>query len=305
MSDTLADLNKQAIAAARQYTGGIAWPTVALVAFTLAGVVTTLGLYAAGGLPAWAATLLIGALTYFAYTPLHEAVHGNIHGRHDDLQWLNDLCGYLVAPIIMVPYASHRLEHFTHHRYTNQGDKDPDFMISGMGKGPASAFLTVIRFFWVQNTFFVKDHWHSASKREKLIYCTEIVASVGWRAAFLVAMAEPGAVMVIVVGYLLGGFFTAYWFAYRPHIPYEELTRYRNTNSLIMPLWMKPVEWFWLGQNLHSIHHLFPRVPFYRYHALHREIEPIMRAHGTPIVGIFSRQPVDADGPTIGAASGR
>ena len=74
MSDTLADLNKQAIAAARQYTGGIAWPTVALVAFTLAGVVTTLGLYAAGGLPAWAATLLIGALTYFAYTPLHEAV---------------------------------------------------------------------------------------------------------------------------------------------------------------------------------------------------------------------------------------
>ena len=60
-----------------------------------------------------------------------------------------------------------------------------------------------------------------------------------------------------------------------------------------MPRWMKPFEWFWLGQNLHSIHHLFPRVPFYRYHALHREIEPIMRAHGTPIVGIFSRRPVD------------
>ena len=90
---------------------------------------------------------------------------------------------------------------------------------------------------------------------------------------------------------MLGGFFTAYWFAYRPHIPYQDPTRYRNTNSLIMPAWMKPVEWFWLGQNLHSIHHLFPRVPFYRYHALHREIEPVMRAHGTPIVGIFSRQP--------------
>jgi beta-carotene hydroxylase len=97
---------------------------------------------------------------------------------------------------------------------------------------------------------------------------------------------------VIIVGYLLGGLFSTYWFAYRPHAPYLESARYRNTNSLVMPSWMKPVAWFWLGQNLHSIHHLFPRVPFYHYHALHREIEPILRAQGTPILGIFSREPV-------------
>jgi len=36
----------------------------------------------------------------------------------------------------------------------------------------------------------------------------------------------------------------------------------------------------------------FPRKPFYRYHVLHREIEPILRAHGTPIIGIFERQPI-------------
>ena len=64
----------------------------------------------------------------------------------------------------------------------------------------------------------------------------------------------------------------------------------KSASSLLMPVWMKPLEWFWLGQNLHSIHHLFPRVPFYRYHALHRRIEPIMRAHGTPILGVFSRR---------------
>jgi len=61
-----------------------------------------------------------------------------------------------------------------------------------------------------------------------------------------------------------------------------------------MPRWMKPLEWFWLGQNLHSIHHLFPRVPFYKYHALHRDIEPVLQAQGTPIIGIFSREPVAA-----------
>jgi hypothetical protein len=33
------------------------------------------------------------------HTPLHEAVNGNIHGGRDRLGWLNDLCGYRVAPL--------------------------------------------------------------------------------------------------------------------------------------------------------------------------------------------------------------
>ncbi|MGP9830955.1 fatty acid desaturase family protein [Marinobacter sp. NSM] len=291
MTEDLTTLNKQAIAAAKQHMGEVAWPTVALTFATVVSFTLTLALFMAGALPVWAATLLIGALTYFSYTPLHEAVHNNIHGEKDQLTWLNHLCGYLVAPLIAVPYQSHRLEHFTHHRYTNQPDKDPDFIISGMGKGPFSALLTVLRFLWVQNTFFARQHWGSASRREKVIYCAELFVSIGWRIAFLSLVSQSGAVVVVLLGYLIGGAFTAYWFAYRPHLPYKEPKRYRNTNSLIMPAYMKPLEWFWLGQNLHSIHHLFPRVPFYRYHALHREIEPVLRAHGTPIIGIFNRHP--------------
>lgn len=294
MSQDLAVLNKQAIASAKRYMGHVSWPTVVLVAAVVVGFVLNLALFALGVIPAWVALPVLGALTYMSYTPLHEAVHGNIHGGQESLKWLNDLCGYLVAPMIAIPYASHRVEHFTHHRYTNQPDKDPDYIVSGMGKGLIPAVVTVIRFLWVQNSFFVKQHWGTASLKDRAIYCLEVLVSVGWRVAFVVAVDQPGTLSVILLGYLLGGFFTAYWFAYRPHIPYQDAKRYRNTNSLIMPKWMKPLEWFWLGQNLHSIHHLFPRVPFYRYHALHRDIEPILRAHGTPIVGIFSRQPVVA-----------
>ncbi len=295
MSDHLAALNKEAIAAARGHMGAVAWPTVALSLGTFAGYVLNLALFAAGVMPAWAALLLLAGLTYFAYTPLHEAVHGNINGEHERLKWLNDLCGYLMAPMIAIPYSSHRVEHFTHHRYTNQPDKDPDYLMREMRQGFWPALATVLKFFWIQNTFFAKQNWATAPVRERVLYILEVLVSVGWRVAFMVAVARPGTWSVILLGYLLGGFFTAYWFAYRPHLPYEDSRRYRNTNSLIMPQWMKPVEWFWLGQNLHSIHHLFPRVPFYRYHALHREIESILRAHGTPIVGIFSRAPVEPD----------
>lgn len=292
MSDELTALNKQAILAAKQHMNHVCWPTVGLVLFVLAGFVTTLSLYATGMVSPWLAGLLIAILTYMSYTPLHEAAHGNINNSRDDLKWLNDLCGYLMAPFIMVPYASHKLEHFTHHRHTNQEGKDPDFVVSGISKGPIAAIITVIQFLWVQNTFFVRQHWDKANLRERSVYAAELGFSWGWRIAFIAYLGHWEALAVVGLGYFAGGFFTAYWFAYRPHIPYQDPTRYRNTNSLIMPRWMKPFEWFWLGQNLHSIHHLFPRVPFYRYHALHREIEPVMRAHGTPIVGIFSREPV-------------
>lgn len=39
----------------------------------------------------------------------------------------------------------------------------------------------------------------------------------------------------------------------------------------------------WGYQNYHSIHHLFPRIPFYRYRRLFEEIELVMVAKGAPI----------------------
>ena len=291
MEQDLNALNRQAIEAARDYTGALAWPTVLLVAAVLTGVIATLGLFAAGLLPLWFAIPAYGVLTYLSYTPLHEAAHGNIHGGDERRQWLNDLCGYLMAPLIMVPYSTHKVEHFTHHRYTNQPDKDPDYVVSSMGDNLLAFVLTAIRFLWMQNTFLFRDYWATAPRRERLIYWSEVLFSLGWRVAFVLLVARDADVTMLVAGYLIGAFFTVYWFAYRPHHPYQDASRYRNTSSLLMPAWMKPLEWFWLGQNLHSIHHLFPRVPFYRYHALHRRIEPILRARGTPILGIYSRQP--------------
>ena len=292
MQQDLSALNKEAIATAREYTGDLAWPTVLLVAFVLTAFVANLVLFIGGALPLWAAILAYAALTYLSYTPLHEAAHGNIHGRDDARKWLNDLCGYLVAPIISIPYSTHTVEHFTHHRYTNQPDKDPDYMVSGMRHGFGAFLITGIRFLWMQNTFLFRDYWANASRKERAIYWAEAALAIGWRVAVLAIAPRASVAALLLFGYLGGAFFTAYWFAYRPHHPYEDAARYRNTSSLIVPLWMKPLEWFWLGQNLHSIHHLFPRVPFYRYHALHRRIEPAMRAHGTPIIGLYSRRDV-------------
>lgn len=289
-------LNKQAISAAKQHMGELAWPTVILLLLVVIGFVANLWLFSIGLTPLWAATIIYAALTYMAYTPLHEAVHGNINGRYENMAWLNSLCGYIAAVIFLVPYASHKIEHFTHHRYTNQPDKDPDYIVRNMGNNLFTMITTGFQFLWVQCTFLFHEHWAKASLRERITYCAEIFVSLGWRVAFVAFIGREFDWLLLLLGYFIGGFFTAYWFAYRPHAPYDNSQRYQNTNSLIMPTWMKPLEWFWLGQNLHSMHHLFPRVPFYRYHALHREIEPVVRELGTPIIGAFSREPIAPKG---------
>ncbi|GLR25663.1 fatty acid desaturase family protein [Limnobacter litoralis] len=290
MQENLNELNRRAIEASKEYTGELAWVTIGLTVFVVSSTGLLLWLFAEKNLSIGVAIPMYSVLTYMSYTPLHEAVHGNIHGQHSHLKWLNDLCGYLVATLIMVPYSTHKVEHFTHHRYTNQADKDPDYVVSNMRNGLLSFLLSGFHFLWVQITFLFRDYWKTTSGKDRCIYLTEILLTLGWRVAFGLWLGTAEAAWLLVAGYLIGAFFTAYWFAYRPHHPYDNSNRYQNTNSLIVPAWMKPLEWFWLGQNLHSIHHLFPKVPFYRYHALHREIEPVLRAHRTPIIGIFSRR---------------
>lgn len=293
--DDLKTYNQQALTAALEHMQSFAWPTVLLTLLLAASFLFTLVLLAGDTIPLWLGCVLTGLLSYMAYTPLHEAVHGNINGPHTGLRWLNAFCGFIAGQLILLPYSTHRPEHMAHHRSTNHPENDPDYLVHTMGDGPLAFADVVRRFIWRQWSYFPVHRWSSASVAERCVYVLEIVLAVGWRAAFISQMHWFDAVMVFVVSYLVAGGMLAYWFAYRPHHPYKEQARYRNTNSLIMPVWLKPLEWLWMGQNLHSIHHLFPRVPFYRYHQLHREIEPALRAHGTPILGIFSRRPMAAD----------
>jgi beta-carotene hydroxylase len=290
---TLEQLHLQAIKAAQLRMGHFAWGTVALVIGVAASYIGNLWLFAVGAIPAWVAALLLAALTYASYTPLHEAAHGNIHGRNENYRWINEICGFICAPMIMLPHSSHRLEHMSHHRYTNDPARDPDFHISSIGDRPFAFLMAPWRLLWIHSTFIFRRHWHGqASFGEKCRYVAEVVFSLGWRVVFLSQVSLAPGLLVIVGGYAVGAFFTIYWFAYRPHWPYKTVGRYADTCSMIVPRWLKPFEWVWLGQTLHSIHHAFPRVPFYRYHGLFREVETAMRAHGGQVVDIFTRVPL-------------
>ena len=188
MDTDLRALDRAAVAAAREHMGAFAWPTV-----------------------------LTAALTYLAFTPLHEAAHGNIHSDRPGLKWVNELVGFACAQVVLLPHATHRLEHMAHHRYTNDPERDPDFLASKLGSGIGVFSVMALRFFWNGFSFAFQDRCTNATPGDKALFLLEVAVALA-----------------------------------------------RNTSSLIAPVWMRPIRWFWMNQDLHSIHHLFPRVPFYR-----------------------------------------
>jgi beta-carotene hydroxylase len=280
-SDTL---DHKAAAAAGKYMAGVAWPTVVLgVALTAAYVSVVLSALT-GSLSLWLAVPLVAVISYLSYTVLHDAVHGSIAGSCSSLRWLNDALGYLAAWITMIPLTAHRHEHLAHHRHTNDSADDPDFHMGDMCRSPASPLHTAMRGWLSQFDYYRRHRWHRASARQNLWLLLEIAAALLPRLGVLVAGFWLEALTLFGLAWLMGAIAVVYLFAYLVHRPHEQVGRYVDTATIILPWPLHPVlTWCWMYQNYHAIHHLFPRVPFYRYRALYQDIEHVMVARGAPI----------------------
>ncbi len=277
-------LDQQALDAARQYMGGFAWPTVIFAGAVCGGYLVTVLLAIAGLLPLWLASPLAAILTYLAYTVLHESVHGTISGSNPSLRRVNDALGYMAAWILMIPLTAHRHEHLAHHRNTNQPEGDPDFVMSKFLDSPLHLIRTAPRVFWGQYQYYLGNRWGRGPRSQDIALCLEIVAMLVPRAAVFAAGFAVEGVSLFLLAWLIGVSMVIYLFAYIVHRPHDAIGRYVDTSTILVegPL-EKVVTWLWVYQNYHSIHHLFPRVPFYRYPALFDQIERTMLARGAPI----------------------
>ena len=234
--------------------------------------------------------VLCSYLVYVIYTPLHEAVHKNISGKNRSLVWLNDAVGYASASLLGVSYTMHRAAHMAHHQATNTEGKDPDLVTTGSSM---SDILTC-------GSKMVMSEYHDyfsrvfprASNSEKAIVVLEITVFIGWRVALCFAGYMQEVIVLGLLANLVGVTLLGYIFAWIVHTPFNQTARYRNTATILMPAAIhKPLTGLWLWQNYHSIHHLFPRVPFYLYAKLFDEIRSGMEERGAPIreIGRFAR----------------
>lgn len=271
-------LDKEAAVISKEFSGEIALPTMLMAALVIVLFSYVLFSYANQDLSPLLAILLIGIITFASYTPLHEAVHGNVSGNNGKLKWLDKLVGYLLAPIMFISFTSHRKEHFMHHRYTNHEKKDPDVHIENLFKSPKHFIICTMTVVKRQNTFLMNNYTRA-----------EIALSIGWRLLFIFftgLMSIP----VLVLGWFLGASLNIYLLSYKPHKPYKETDRYKDTKISLFPLQL--LEVFMFYQNLHAVHHLFPRIPFYKYRQFFDRIETTLKVNGTPFYSILNDRPL-------------
>jgi len=270
-------LEREAAQISKRHSGMIAFPTIGLALLIFCLYIFVLFMFASSYLGPLISTLLLGILTFASYTPLHEAVHGNVGGIKTKYKWLDYVVGLLMSPLISIPFNSHKKEHLAHHAHTNS-DEDPDVHLQNMFESVKDCYRETLRAIKTQNTF-VMDNFTR----------TEIAVTIGWRLLFVLSTGL-GSVPVLFFGWFSGAFLTTFLFSYLPHQPFKDAARWKNTNIQLFS-----VRWFenlMFKQNLHAVHHLFPRVPFYNYRKVFDKLEPTMRKKETPIIDIINRRPI-------------
>ena len=305
--DDIAALNKIASQKAKNYYCGLAWPTmlIGLTSFLAYWALPYLVLL--NGFSLWLAIPTMVALTYAAYTVLHESVHGSINGSNTSMKWVNDGLGYLAGTILAITLTAHRIEHLTHHANTNHAEKDPDGYSANIVSSPLDMMKTAWRGIAIQYELYSQRYWAKATVGKKATFVIEIAFTVLLRVLPFIVLWRTGdpeliagwwrGLMLFVVAGLLGIIVLVYFFAYIVHRPHAVMGRYVDTSTIVIPRPFSTVATvLWGYQNYHSIHHLFPRVPFYRYRRLFHDIAETMDAMKAPVYRLTWRglQPIKA-----------
>ncbi len=275
--------HRRALAFARSHEPTIAWFTIALAIGVFVGF-WTMALFATKGIVSvWVALPVNTLLAYFAYTPAHEACHHNITARRHRFAWLNTFVGVISAAPLLHNFHFHQLSHLEHHAHTNDPVKDPDHGIAG-----SSGLVLIVKsftLFLVHYKFGYKLNVQRPDSRQRLTFA--IIQNLTWiaMAAWLAWKFDAiAALLTTVLAALLASGFLAFAFDWLPHHPHTSQEKWQHTRIITLTPSLQAVwDVLLLGQSYHLVHHLYPRVPFYRYKSVFTKLKPYFLENGANI----------------------
>lgn len=249
----------------------IAWPLVGLFAGLWAGLIGVSWAAVSGAIPVWAGTLLNFCLFYVLSDFNHEATHRNISGARSEWKWFNDLLGQIGSFPFFLPFAAFKAVHLAHHRMTNHPELDGDMWFAGKNFFDVLARAAGLLVGYEIMLHRLAKHGFVTRKTIISIWAQRVVILGIIGAAFALGVGYevfmlwtlPCLMVMIALGFL----------AFSVHYPHQSREKYRNTNiwfgkGLLQPLLVAAM----VNQNYHLVHHLHPRIPFYRYGRAYRQI---------------------------------
>ena len=229
-----------------------------------------------GFLDLWLGFLIASIRACFAYLPSHEAQHGNYSRGNPKLKWLDGFVGHISLITLKFPYHILRITHMKHHAYTNDPEKDPDYL-----NAHTKSLLTVIKNVLDGSTLQFGKYVDVFSSDKAFVN--------SFQRAIPLAMFYKLAPMVLVVIFPLetlllwwlpakiGSVYTTVFFSYYPHLE-TSTGRYKDTRFWAhwMPRFLNH------SMQLHFIHHLHPSIGHYDEPKAIEALKPFLIARKVP-----------------------
>ena len=269
----------------RLHAGEFAWATLMLFLVVVGGEVAVWWGVLTDHLPIWAGSFIATVLAYAGFTVMHEATHGNVHGAHLRWRWLGEITGWVTAALLLAAYPAFRVLHLQHHANTNDPERDPDFWVRGSNPLGVAARCITILLAYEHNFFLGAASKTRAAQTEKRTVILGFVVLLAMLALLIISGLGREALWLWVVPGLLASGVLAFAFDWVPHHPHTVRERFHDTRVLLVPGLTLPMLW----QNYHLIHHLYPRIPFYRYGTCFRDLRVELEEKGCIIEGYERR----------------
>lgn len=260
----------------------LAWQQFTLVALSLGMFGLATWGYLTGQIPLWVAMPVNLLSVYLAFTPLHDASHQAVSSN----AVLNDFLGVITGQLLLpgVNMTTFRAIHMDHHRFVGQEGRDPDTALVDTPWWAGVAYLMFADLNWVYWYYKYGRHYWSRKVTIRLHIMLAIV--IASHAAFLMSPWWKEFLLLYVVPQRLGLGLVAYTFAHIQHPsgltwdkePFQS-TVYVRGNS--------PWRRLMFGQEDHTIHHLVPHVPWYKYKRVWELANGVLRKQGIPERGWF------------------
>ena len=224
----------------------------------------------------WVGFLIAILCACFAYLPSHEAQHGNYSRGNPKIRWLDGFVGHITLITLIYPYHLLRVTHMKHHAYTNDPEKDPDYL-----NAHTSSVMKVIKNILDGSTVDFGKYLE--------VFSTDKAFVNSFKKAIPIALLYRFALLVLVIIFPLetlllwwlpakiGTVYTTVFFSYYPHLG-TSTGRYQNTRfwSHWMPRYLNH------SMQLHFIHHLHPSIGHYDEPKAIEALKPFLLARDIP-----------------------
>ncbi|WP_229014127.1 fatty acid desaturase [Paraburkholderia gardini] len=286
----------------------LAWPTLLLMLYVVAGTALVDVAALKGAIPLWAG-MLLNVVTMW---PVFHVAHDALHRAASSNLTLNDWIGR-VALLIVVPHVSlevFRYSHMIHHRFTND-PQDPDHYVHGQWWNILLRWMSFDLYYAWYN-FRSNDPRGKKTLRQTLPFVVATIAIIatlchfGYTREVLLLWLIPSRITLALIAFV---------FLWLPHLDGDEegklvhITTATSTSNnltagttvrighegLLDPL----MQW----HNYHLIHHLWPTTPSYNHRAVWKLMEPELRARDLRIQHGFDLIPKLHPGGTTAVGS--